>query len=65
MLPIKYFTVNQIQKMLYIKHLRIIIEHIEKISDPICAKTQSYVVTVVERKAIDIYRQKAKKLLSH
>ncbi len=38
-----------------------IIEHIEKISDPICAKTQSYVVTVVERKAIDIYRQKAKK----
>ena len=38
-----------------------IVEHIGKISDPICVKTQSYVVTVVERKSIDIYRHKSKR----
>lgn len=37
-----------------------IVENIEKISKPICTKTQAFVVTIVERKAIDIYRKKAK-----
>ena len=37
-----------------------IAEHIEKISSPVCTKTQSFVVTIVERKAIDIYRRKSK-----
>lgn len=37
-----------------------IAEHIKKISSPVCTKTQSFVVTIVERKAIDIYRRKAK-----
>ncbi len=37
-----------------------IVAHIEKISEPICTKTQAFVVTIVERKAIDIYRKKAK-----
>lgn len=35
-----------------------IAEHMKKISDPVCPKTQSYVVTIVERKAIDLYRRK-------
>lgn len=35
-----------------------IAEHMKKISDPVCPKTQSYVVTIVERKAIDLYRKK-------
>ncbi len=33
-----------------------IAEHIEKIEDAVSAKTQNYVVTIVEHKAIDIYR---------
>ncbi len=37
-----------------------IAEHIEKISSPVCTKTQSFVVTIVERKAIDIYRRKTR-----
>ena len=35
-----------------------IIDHIEEIEDPICPKTKSYVVTIVENKAIDAYRRK-------
>lgn len=38
-----------------------IAEHIRKISEPVCPKTQSYVVTIVERKAIDIYRSHQRK----
>lgn len=34
-----------------------IAENIKKIDDPICPKTHSYVVTIVENKAIDIYRK--------
>lgn len=33
-------------------------ENLNKISDPECPKTKSYVVTIVESKAIDIYRKK-------
>lgn len=33
-----------------------IAENIEKIGDAVCPKTQSYVVTIVENKAIDLYR---------
>ena len=32
-----------------------IAENIKKIDDPICPKTHSYVVTIVENKAIDLY----------
>lgn len=35
-----------------------IAENIEKISDPMCPKTKGYIVTVVESKAIDMYRRK-------
>ena len=35
-----------------------IAENIEKISDPECPKTKSYVVTIVENTAINIYRRK-------
>ena len=35
-----------------------IAENLEKISDPVCPKTKGYIVTVVESKAIDIYRRK-------
>lgn len=35
-----------------------IAEHIEEIEEPICPKTKSYVVTIVENKAIDVYRRK-------
>lgn len=35
-----------------------IIDHIEKISEPVCPKTQAFVVTIVERKAIDLYRKR-------
>lgn len=34
-----------------------IAENIKKIDDPICPKTHSYVVTIVEHKAIDQYRK--------
>lgn len=33
-----------------------IAEYIKKIGDPVCPKTRSYVVTIVENKAIDLYR---------
>lgn len=33
-------------------------ENLEKISDPMCPKTKGYIVTIVENKAIDIYRSK-------
>ncbi len=33
-----------------------IAERIEKIDEPVCPKTQSYIVTIVENKAIDMYR---------
>lgn len=33
-----------------------IAENITKISEPVCPKTQAYVVTIVENKAIDLYR---------
>lgn len=35
-----------------------IAENIEKISEPVCPKTKSFCVTVVENKAIDQYRRK-------
>lgn len=34
--------------------------HIEKIASPVCGKTRSFVVTIVEHKAIDIYRRNRK-----
>lgn len=37
-----------------------IAENIERISDPLCPKTRGYIVTIVERKAIDLYRRKAR-----
>ena len=37
-----------------------IAENIKKIDDPICPKTHSYVVTIVENKAIDQYRKQQK-----
>ena len=40
-----------------------IIEHIEKISDPKCPQTRYFVVTIVERKAIDLYRQRQRRLV--
>lgn len=33
-------------------------ENIEKIDAPVCPKTQSYIVTITENKAIDLYRRK-------
>ena len=38
-----------------------IINHFEKISEIDCPKTRGFVVTIVERKAIDIYRSKNRK----
>lgn len=35
-----------------------IAENIEKIEEPVCPKTKSFCVTVVENKAIDLYRRK-------
>ena len=35
-----------------------IAENIEEIETPICPKTRSYVVTIVENKSIDMYRHK-------
>lgn len=37
-----------------------IAENIKKTDDPICPKTHSYVVTIVENKAIDQYRKQQK-----
>ena len=36
----------------------VIAENMEKIETPVCPKTKIYAVTIVERKAIDIYRKK-------
>lgn len=38
-----------------------IAENIQKIEEPVCPKTKGYVVTIVESKAIDIYRQKSRR----
>ncbi len=38
-----------------------IAENIEKIPDPACPKTRSYIVTIVESKAIDLYRKKQRR----
>ena len=35
-------------------------ERIEKIGDPNCPKTRGYLVTIVENKAIDLYRRRKK-----
>lgn len=37
-----------------------IAKNMKKISEPVCPKTKNYVVTIVENKAIDIYRKKQK-----
>ena len=37
-----------------------IAENIKKIDAPVCPKTHSYVVTIVENKAIDQYRKRQK-----
>ena len=36
-------------------------ENIEKIGDPKCPKTQGYIVTIAENKAIDLYRRRQKR----
>ena len=38
-----------------------IAENIQKIDVPVCQKTQNYVVTIVENKAIDLYRANKRK----
>ncbi len=38
-----------------------IAENISKIGEPVCPKTQVYVVTIVENKAIDLYRANQRK----
>lgn len=38
-----------------------IAKNMDKISDPLCSKTRAYVVIIVERKAIDRYREKQRK----
>ena len=35
-----------------------IAKNLEKIQDPLCPKTKSYIVTIVEHTAIDLYRKK-------
>ncbi|MBC5736325.1 sigma-70 family RNA polymerase sigma factor [Lawsonibacter sp. NSJ-52] len=35
-----------------------IAENIARVGEPLCPKTKSYVVIIVERKAIDLYRQR-------
>ncbi len=37
-----------------------LVEHLEKIEDLECPKTRAYIVTIVESKAIDIYRRKSR-----
>lgn len=37
-----------------------IAKNMGNISEPVCPKTKSYIVTIVENKAIDIYRKKKK-----
>ncbi len=36
-------------------------ENFSKISDPECPKTKAYIVTIIESKAIDLYRQKRRR----
>ena len=38
-----------------------IAENIQKIDVPVCPKTQNYAVTIVENKAIDLYRANKRK----
>lgn len=38
-----------------------LLQHIEKISDVDCPQTRGFVVTIVERKAIDLYRSKQRR----
>lgn len=38
-----------------------IAENISKIDDPVCPKTRVYIVTIVENKAIDLYRRKQRR----
>ena len=38
-----------------------IAENIDKISEPVCPKTHSYIVTIIESKAIDLYRHNQRK----
>ncbi len=38
-----------------------LVDHVQKISDPDSPKTRAFVVTIVEHKAIDLYRQKARR----
>lgn len=38
-----------------------IAKNISKISDPVCNKTQGYVVTIVRNRAIDLYRAKRRR----
>ena len=40
-----------------------IIEVLEKIDEPKCPKTRAFVVTIVEHKAIDLYRKKKKSVV--
>ena len=40
-----------------------IIEVLEKIDEPKCPKTRAFVVTIVERKAIDLYRKKKRSII--
>lgn len=35
-----------------------IAENMQNISDPVCPKTASYIVTIIESRAIDLYRRK-------
>ncbi len=35
-----------------------LVGHMDRIEDPKCPKTKSYIVTIIESKAIDIYRRK-------
>ena len=36
-------------------------DNIEQIADPKCPKTQGYIVTIAENKAIDLYRRRQKR----
>lgn len=38
-----------------------IADNLEKLTDIHCAKTKGYIITITENKAVDIYRQNAKK----
>lgn len=37
-----------------------ILEYLDKIHDPKCPQTKAFIVTIVERKAIDLYRKRQK-----